>query len=442
VLSAFAGKRVLLLQGPMGLFFTRLRIELEAAGVEVFKINFCAGDRFYYPKGAVDFRGTLEEWPNFLGNFIARHDIGVVFLFGDCRHYHIVVPQVVRWRSVRLYVFEEGYIRPDFITIEQGGANNFSSLSHDPAFYRAWSPHPISRSKPLSVTHVFSRAAFFAVTYALANALFGWRYPHYQHHRSLAPLSQSFYWIRSGWRKLWFRHREAATAQRLFGALAGQFFLVPLQTHNDAQISVHSDYASIEEFIEGVLASFARSAASAHWLVFKHHPLDRGYRDYSQFLRRMTAKYGLEERVIYVHDVHLPTLLDNALGTIVINSTVGLSSLLHDTPVCVMGDPIYHMPGLTFQGSLDSFWIDPGQIDRELFWRFRGWLLARNQANGNFYRRLSALSNRTGVAWPPGLAWEVDPVPRVLPKRDPILVQGGTRHAYDDLCVAQAGSEL
>ncbi|WP_342450031.1 capsular biosynthesis protein [Thiorhodococcus minor] len=400
---------MLLLQGPMGRFFARLRRDLQAAGAEVFKVNFCAGDRLFYPTGAIDYRGTLDDWPDFLAELIDRLKIDGVFLFGDCRHYHIVVPQVVRWRHTALYVFEEGYIRPDYITIEKGGTNSFSALPRDPGFYRS-QPSPVSeQEEALPVRHAFSRAAFFAISYAIANALLRGRYPHYRHHRPLEPLAQAFFWLRAGWRKYWYGYRERPVARRLFGSLAKKFFLVPLQTHNDAQISVHSDYSCIEEFIEDVLASFASHASPDCALVFKHHPLDRGYCDYGAFMRRMTGKYGLEGRVYYVHDVHLPTLLDNALGTVVINSTVGLSSLLHDTPVCVTGDPIYHIPGLTFQGRLDQFWADPGTIDRELYSRFRSWLIADNQANGNFYRRLSQLVNHTGVVWPPNLGLDTDP---------------------------------
>ncbi|EGV28518.1 Capsule polysaccharide biosynthesis protein [Thiorhodococcus drewsii AZ1] len=443
MLSAFSGKRVLLLQGPMGLFFWRLRQDLQDAGAQVLKINLCPGDRLFYPSHATAFRGTLDVWPDFLDNFIIEHDVDIIMLFGDCRHYHIGVPEIARRRQAQVYVFEEGYIRPDFITVERGGTNNFSSLPRDPDVYRAQIPHTITRTNPLPVKHAFSRAALFAILYALANALLGWRYPHYRHHRSLEPLSQAFYWIRSWVRKIWFRHREAGLARTLFGPLSGRFFLVPLQTHNDAQISVHSDYDSIEEFIGDVLCSFARQAAPDVHLVFKHHPLDRGYRDYGRVLKDMTLAFGLEGRVHYVHDVHLPTLLDKALGTIVINSTVGLSSLLHDTPVCVMGDPVYHMPGLTFHGRLDDFWSAPGKIDRELYLNFRAWLLAWNQANGNFYRRLSAVSNRTGMVWPPslGLITASQPQPQPQPAEPVYQAASLCQVSPIELRVAQAGTD-
>ncbi len=416
MLSSFARKRVLLLQGPMGLFFSRLRRDLEAAGAEVLKVNFCAGDWLFYPSKSINFRGKLEDWPTFLSALLAEHKIDVVFLFGDCRHYHIVVPHVLRWRRVQLYVFEEGYLRPDFITLDRGGANNFSSVPRDPDFYRSRPIHPISRQKVEPVKGAFSRAAVYASCYAIANFLFKPLFPHYRHHRPLNPFQEAFFWLRSGWRKQVYRHRQRALGETLKGPLSGRFFLVPLQTHNDSQIRVHSRFSSIEEFVEFVVCSFANHADPCHWLVFKHHPLDRGYRDYHAFLRRMIRKYGVDGRVVYVHDVHLPNLLRHAIGTIVVNSTVGLSSILHETPVCVLGDPIYHFAGLTYQGRLDDFWREPGAVDHELFLGFRAWLMAHNQANGNFYRRLPVFKNHTGVAWPPIL--EPEEMPVSLPAMD------------------------
>lgn len=415
VLSVFAGQRVLLLQGPMGPFFWRFRQDLEAAGAEVLKVNFCPGDRLYYPKEAIDYRGTLAEWPSYLSRLLARESVNAVFLFGDCRHYHKSVPDVIRWQNANLYVFEEGYLRPDYITLEEGGVNRFSSLSREPAFYRAYVPPPEADRAPKKVTKSFSRAAIHAIIYTLANASFGWRYPYYQHHRCLAPLPQAFYWLRAAWRKQYFGWREQPIAKQLFGSMARRYFIAPLQTHNDAQISVHSNFSSIEEFIEKVIISFKQGAHAEHSLVFKHHPLDRGYREYGAFIRQLAAQHGLTDRVFYVHDVHLPTLLDNALGCVVINSTVGLSSVLHNTPVCVLGDPVYHIPGLTFQGSLHEFWRAPGAVDEQLFLKFRAWLRTHNQANGNFYRPLPNLANRTGVVWP--LAFECDWTAMSTPRR-------------------------
>ena len=164
------------------------------------------------------------------------------------------------------------------------------------------------------------------------------------------------------------------------------------------QVMEHSDFNSIEQFIGDVLASFTKHAKSNKAIVFKHHPLDRGYKDYTELFDGLVAELGLEGRVFYVHDTCLPTMLKHAQGTVLINSTVGLSSLFHGAPVKVLGRAIYDVPGLTNQESLDEFWHCERYVDSAMFKKFRSFLIKRNQLNGNLYRRIGK-SEATGVVW-------------------------------------------
>lgn len=56
-LNQFCGKRVLMLQGPLGPFFGNLMTDLQAIGAQVFKVNFNAGDWLYSPSG-LNYRGN------------------------------------------------------------------------------------------------------------------------------------------------------------------------------------------------------------------------------------------------------------------------------------------------------------------------------------------------------------------------------------------------
>jgi len=127
--------------------------------------------------------------------------------------------------------------------------------------------------------------------------------------------------------------------------------------------------------------------------------MDRAYKEYSALLRRLGERYGVSERLRYVHDLHLPTLLRRAVGAVMINSTVGLQSISYGTPVKVLGDAVYDMPGLTHQGTLDEFWRAPGSVDDELYRGFRNYLLHTNQANGSFTRPLAGVPTPTGIRW-------------------------------------------
>jgi capsule polysaccharide modification protein KpsS len=127
--------------------------------------------------------------------------------------------------------------------------------------------------------------------------------------------------------------------------------------------------------------------------------MDRPYRDYTRLLRELGERHGLGERLLYIHDQHLPTLLSHARGTVMINSTVGLQAALSGTPVKTLGTAVYDMRGITHQGSLEEFWREPERVDSQVVQGFRVYLLAHNQFNGNFYKRLTDVNTPTGVRW-------------------------------------------
>lgn len=130
--------------------------------------------------------------------------------------------------------------------------------------------------------------------------------------------------------------------------------------------------------------------------------MDRGYRDYNALIERLATATGLGPRVSYIHDKHLPSLLDHARGVVVVNSTVGLSALYHGAPTKACGDALYDMPGLTYQGTLDEFWgaaATDTQPDRRLYQRFRDYLVARTQLNGSFYKPIGQTGTFSGLVF-------------------------------------------
>ena len=375
---------MLLLQGPRGLFFSRFGRYLRREGITVYKINFNGGDTFFYPwPDALSFRGSREDWEVFLEDFVDSRQIDCIYLFGDCRFYHQTAIKVANRQGIAVFVFEEGYIRPDYITLEKFGVNGHSQIPCNRSSYECLS-EPVME-KPLPARNSFFRMAFSAVMYHLAELLMRWHYRHYQYHKEFSFLKEPLLWVRSGIRKVMYRIKERHIEKDLIGRLRKRYFFVPLQVFNDAQISFHSKYSSVEQFIAETIQSFAEYAGDDHFLIVKHHPMDRGHKDYAACVHDVAKKFGVHERVIYIHDLHLPTLLKNALGVVVINSTVGLSSLHHGTPLKVMGTAIYDLPGLTYQTDLAAFWRNPGKVNREIYKRFRGYIVEHTQLNGGYY---------------------------------------------------------
>jgi len=401
-------RNILLLQGPVGPFFRKFASQLEGQGHKVVKINLNGGDRHYYRTGTfLNFRGTLSDWSMWVEKEMVRYSIDRIYLFGDCRQYHRQAIAVARRLGIEIYVFEEGYVRPNYITLEKDGVNGYSSacqkdhLINKLVDFEKANPAANETSIAAPVKNVFVSAGCSAMMYYMASSLARKQFPAYRHHRPLNTFGEGSILIKNGLRRYLYQWTERAMSKRLLKG-SEPFFLVPLQVHNDTQVTRHSDFGSVEEFIERVVISFSKASTDC-LLVFKHHPYDRGYRNYRELIEQLAATHGISKRVCYVHDTDLPTLLQNALGTVMINSTVGLSSLYHQTPVKVMGRAIYDVTGLTYQGTLESFWESPGRVDKKLFNRFRHYLVETTQVNGSVYTGIEGFEDRSGLNWSPAM---------------------------------------
>lgn len=395
-------QNILLLQGPVGPFFNHFAKELEQGGHTVHKINFNGGDEFFYSrKNTYAFTGKMEDWRDFIGEKLRTLNIRKMYLLGDCRAYHDIARKIAQAEGIKVYVFEEGYIRPNCITLEELGVNGHSKLPRNPALY----PYTIASDTPTpkQVPYPFYQAALYSIGYYVAASLKRGKFPHYEHHRPLNVFNEGSKWVVGGIRKMWYTLVDQDITKPLINE-GKPYFLCPLQVHTDMQVKVHSRFKNIEEFIQDVIHSFANHAPDNSLLVFKHHPMDRGYKDYTRVIRVLSKLHKIEKRVRYVHDGHLPTLFDNASGTVTINSTTGLSSIDHGTPVIALGDAVYDLPGLAYQGRLDDFWRSGSSIDVDMRDRFRAYLLSHVQANGNFYRKLPDAKTETGIVWPPAIA--------------------------------------
>ncbi|MEA2048178.1 MAG: capsular biosynthesis protein [Campylobacterota bacterium] len=386
--GSLKGRKILFLQGPMGLFFKRLDTNFRKKGALTYRIGLNMGDQFFSHKdNYTPFRGRAEEWSVFIKDFLELNKIDSVFLFGDCRFYQSILVEIAKTLNIEVFVFEEGYLRPHYITLEQYGVNGFSQISRDPEFYLSLPGQFIcepEHARNSKVKMVISATLY----YALSN-LFSYKYPHYMHHRDFSAIKEAFYGIRGLLRKFLYAWREKGYLAEVTGRLSKQYYFVPLQTHNDFQILQHSTYHSIEKFIIEVLESFESHAPKGTYLIFKHHPVDRGRKNYRSFIHEQAEILGIEERIIILYDVFLPELLKHARATVTINSTVGLTSISYGIPTLTLGEAIYDMEGLSNKDkSLNLFWNAYQEPNPDLYQKFKQFLIHNTQLNGSFYGRI------------------------------------------------------
>ncbi|EAH6760724.1 capsule polysaccharide modification protein KpsS [Campylobacter coli] len=378
----FSGKTVLLLQGPVGTFFHRLAIKMEKNKTKVLKLNFNGGDFFFYPNGK-RCKCDEKDLENFYENFFKEKKIDAIVMYNDCRLIHAKAIKVAKGLGIGIWIFEEGYLRPYCITFEKDGVNANSSLPRDKNFYL--SCNILTKESIKEIPGGFKFMAFSAFLYWLFSFLLAPFFNNKLHHRTLFPF-EFLFWFRSLYRKYLYKLTEKKLNQKIY-SLEKKYFLAILQVYNDTQIKHHYK-KSIEEFIEELILSFANHARAKSYLVFKHHPMDRGYRNYSKLINELSQKYHVEGRIFYVHDTYLPTLLKNALGCITINSTVGLSAILEGCPTKVCGNAFYNFEGLAYPKKLQFFWREAHAYkpNPSLVINFKNYLLNTNQFNGNFYK--------------------------------------------------------
>ncbi|EAI3115135.1 capsule biosynthesis protein [Campylobacter coli] len=378
----FSGKTVLLLQGPVGTFFHRLAIKMKKNKTKVFKLNFNGGDFLFYPSGK-RCKCDEKDLENFYENFFKEKKTDAIVMYNDCRLIHAKAIKVAKELGIGIWIFEEGYLRPYCITFEKDGVNANSSLPRDKNFYL--SCNILTKESIKEIPGGFKFMAFSAFLYWLFSFLLAPFFNNKLHHRTLFPF-EFLFWFRSLYRKYLYKFTEKKLNQKIY-SLEKKYFLAILQVYNDTQIKHHYK-KSIEEFIEELILSFANHARAKSYLIFKHHPMDRGYRNYSKLINGLSQKYHVEGRIFYVHDTYLPTLLKNALGCITINSTVGLSAILEGCPTKVCGNAFYNFEGLAYPKKLQFFWREAHAYkpNPNLVLNFKNYLLNTNQFNGNFYK--------------------------------------------------------
>ena len=190
--------------------------------------------------------------------------------------------------------------------------------------------------------------------------------------------------------------RTSGVLHQLFASDA-DYVLFPLQLDSDAQIRLHSSFAGIADALRLVIASFANHAPANTRLVVKEHPLDNGVRDWREETAALAQLYGVDDRVDFLEGGDIVSIAERSKGVVTINSTSGTLALALGVPVIALGQAVYDMEGITFQGELDDFWCDPGNPDPETFAAFRRVLIDRCLVAGGFFSEEALAKVTEGV---------------------------------------------
>lgn len=379
-----ARRCVLMLRGHPSRFWCELGDGLAAAGITVHKVHLCLADSLFWPRrGARSYRGSLSDWPDWLERFILAKGVTDILYYADRFPYHVAARRVAEKLGITARVVEFGYLRPDWLTFEEGGMSAHSTFDRRPEAVRALGADAPDPDLVTRYPHGFLSEAVNEVTFGLATVLGRPCYPRFRSDLRFWPILDYLSWIP----KLLVSARDERRARAIQGRLiarAQPYYLLPLQIEADYQIRDNSPYAALDDFVNAVMACFADHAAPQTRLVIKLHPLDSGLENRAARCRRLARRWGLSDRVDILRGGDLATLLKAARGVVLINSTVGLHALRLHVPVMACGSAIYDIPGLTHQGTMPAFFTAPEPVSPDLLRLFLR-ALSTLQIKGSFF---------------------------------------------------------
>lgn len=412
-------RKVLIVQGDWEAGMSRLALDLKDAGHEVGKVFFCAPDLIYKFRRIRThlFREPLEDFESWLRDLIHREGYDTFFLYNHYRPYNQVAWKMAAELDLGCYVFELGLIRPNCVTVFSRKALPLPTLA------KAWSkllagghpPRPVETPTELCQVSTPAKLVAFCSNFFLSR-ITSPLFPNFVDQREMKLWSHFKHGVIHLWRFI-ERGRDSEFDLLFAGEMSGTYYAVPLQVHSDTQITMCSDFNSIEQFIKKVVSSFQRYAPADTKLVFKVHPMDRGYKDYTDLIAGLDARLG-GGRIIYVDRVHLPTLLSHSRGVVNINSSVGISGLVHHVPVITLGSAVYDLVDLTYQGGLDSFWTHAEKPRSQRVSHFINLLLQTSQGRGTLSQRCFDVPSRCRIQWPEPFQKEFWLTPSALAKND------------------------
>jgi capsular polysaccharide export protein len=361
---------------------------LRKAGSKVWRVGFNAGDRafWFHPSTYIPFRGKADDWAQTFVDLIEDKGVTDIVLYGDTRPIHASAVAEAKRRGICVHVFEEGYMRPFWITYERDGTNGNSRLMDTtiPQMQKALSNSNTETPLPPARWGDMRQHVFYGALYHWFVMFRNGDYRNFQAHRDLSVTKEfQLYLTRLVLMPLQAIERRISTLRIKHGGFP--YHLALLQLEHDSSFQKHSPFDTMPDFLDLVIEGFAKGAPQHHHLVFKAHPLEDGRAPLRRSIRKMSKKYGVYNRVHFIRGGKLAQLLNDARTAVTVNSTAALQVLWRGIPLKVFGTAVYTQPEFVSEQPLHEFFAGAGRPDNRAYKDFRRYLLETSQLPGGFY---------------------------------------------------------
>ncbi len=384
-------RRFLFLQGPHGPFQYGLSKRLIEKNVDVHKVCFNAGDRFFWrnAKTRSDFAGAMDGWPDYIKELLQQGYTDLV-VYGDNRPVHVEAVECANKLGITIHYLEEGYLRPYWATYEREGVNGDSCLLKTSIEEMRKNMAGVGVQQPSAPVRWGDMRQ-----HILLGAIYHWHilfrnknYPNYKPHRDNSVGNEFKLHLMKILNRIPHAIQRRFSTKRLVKS-AVTYHLGILQLSHDASIRRHSTYTGMDVFMRDCVEAFAKHAPKHHHLAFKAHPLEDERKPLAQVALDLAKEFNVDGRIHYIRGGKLAQILDFASSVVTINSTAAQQALWRGLPIKTMGSSVYDRSEFTSDQELGAFFANPKKPDLSAYRDYRQYLLATSQVPGGFYSRVN-----------------------------------------------------
>lgn len=376
------------LQGPHGPYFSKLGRMLRAAGATTWRVGFTQGDAAFWSDRAsyIPHTQSVEAWGARVGPLLDELGVTDLVVYGDTRPIHAVAIAAARTRGITVHVFEEGYLRPYWITYERDGANGHSRLMNTDVAAMRTALKNLDLDLPDAPAKWgdMRQHVFYGALYHWLVMMHNGRYAGFRPHRALSVRQEFGLYLRR-LALMPFHWIDRAISTRRIKTGGFPYHLALLQLAHDASFRDHGPFETMADFLEVVIAGFAEGAPSHHHLVFKAHPLEDGRAPLRADIARLAQAHGVGERVHFLRGGKLAPMLNDARSAVTVNSTAAQQALWRGLPIKAFGQAVYLKPEFVSDQPLPEFFHTPTRPDSRAYRDYRHYLLETSQITGSYY---------------------------------------------------------
>ena len=334
-------------------------------------------------------------------NYIRDNKLSHVILFGSDRPIHSIARKICEKCGIKVLCFEEGYFRPDYVTLDIGGNNASSPLAGKlPDIEEGLISEAALKEKyKITVSEKsFRNKCIYGFLYYTCSELFSSNKQKNLFHKNLTLYKQLFQWISNF---ILYKIKCKKDTYLLSELIQKKYHLVALQLDSDMQSRFQSNGWKKLDVIHETIKSFANNCETESHLVFKVHPLERGHLRHEKVIKNIAQKFGIENRVWIIQTGSIGQWIKYSCGIITINSTSGFSAIFHGVPILLLGNAIYENEYLVSKckdvTDIDLFWENKIKNNKNQRLNYLAWVKSRACVNGDFFTDsgVKLLSNKT-----------------------------------------------